>query len=187
MDCEREKGVVASAEFRGLIWRREHRFDLGPGEERDQLLLGAFVRNCENTLDERRATGLAQRGVAEERMNRSEPRVSSPDAIPALLLQIRKEPCDERRVEIREIEIGGRLPELVLGEAEEESEGVSIRRDGVRARASLLEQPFCEERLKKRGERTHDRTRSARSSLRPTSAINSGAAVRYQYVDDGSR
>jgi hypothetical protein len=59
LDREREDGVVASPELRGLVWRRDDGFDFETGEESDQLLLGAFVRDRENALEESRATRLA--------------------------------------------------------------------------------------------------------------------------------
>jgi hypothetical protein len=72
-------------------------------------------------------------------VNRSEARVSSPDAVSAILFQVRQEPRDEWRVEVREIEVGGRFSKMCLSESEEKSERVSIRRHGVPARSSLIE------------------------------------------------
>ena len=57
---------------------------------------------------------------------------------------------------------------------------------GVSAGVSLLQEALGEERFEKGRKRTHGNSLRERSSFRAASAMSSGDAVRYQYVDDGS-
>ena len=48
--------------------------------------------------------GVAQRGVAEQRVDRGEPGVAGADAVAALVLEVVQERADQRRVEIVDVQ-----------------------------------------------------------------------------------
>jgi len=72
-----------------------------------------------------------------------------------------------------------------LGEAEQESEGVTVGGDGVRADSSLVDQTLGEERFEDGRQRCHTGSRSEDSSRVAAACSRSGCADRYQYVDAG--
>ena len=79
-----------------------------------------------------------------------------------------------------QVQGGGGLPQRLVGERQQQAEGVAVGGDRVRAGVALLQEALGEERLEEGGQGAHGSAPSARWSLRPTSAISSGAAVRYQ-------
>ena len=92
--------------------------------------------------------------------------------------------ADQRRVQIVEVQLKRLFAGLVLGEAQQQPEGVAVGGDGVRAGVALGDQTFGEERLHRRRERAHDGTPGNRSSLLLMTASNSGTACRYQLFRD---
>ena len=96
------------------------------------------------------------------------------------------EGADQRRVQIGELELGGRFSRSLLGEDEKQLEGVAICGDSVRAGLALADQPLGDICLKGRCKGGHARPSRCASSRCPASAISSGAADRYQKVCLGS-
>ena len=96
-------------------------------------------------MDQRGVGGLSQGGVAEQGMHGDEPSVSGPDGVVAFTLEVIEERTDERRVEVGEVELAGRLAGLPLGEAEQEPESVAVGGDRMDAGPALGHQPLGEE------------------------------------------
>ena len=82
--------------------------------------------------------GVAQRGEPEERVDRRQPGVAGAGAVAALVFEVVEERGDQRRVEVLELERRRRLAGLLLGEGEQQPEGVAIGGDRVRAGALWL-------------------------------------------------
>ena len=91
-----------------------------------------------------------------------------------------------RGVDVVDVQLDGGFPVAARGEAQQQPEGVAVGGDRVRAGLALGQQPLGEERLQGGSERAHGRSpRVAPGAPRPV-AMSSGAAERYQYVEDGS-
>jgi transposase InsO family protein len=159
------------------------------GEVGRDGVLGSFVGDRENALNQRRVRGFAVGGVAEHGTDRSEARVASPHGVATLVFEVVQEPADQRSVEIGEIELGWLCAGLGVGVGEQQTERVAVGAHGVRAGVQLAVESFGEERLQDRSERGHWSAPSwsalwwsALSGSRrcAASAISSGAADRYQ-------
>src|SRR5882672_5399558 len=119
-------------------------------------------------------------GEAEEGVDGGEAGVASAYAVAPVLLQVLQESDDERCVEIPHVQPHRRLAGSLLGEAEQQAEGVAVGGHGVRAGLTLVKQTFGEERLQGGGQRAHRRSSRARWRRCPASTSNSGVADRYQ-------
>lgn len=95
-----------------------------------------------------------------------------------------QEGTDERGVEVGQAEPVRARPGALLGEAEQEPEGVAVGGDGVGTHPALGHQPLGEERFQARREVGHLVTRRA-WRRRAAAASSGGEADRYQYVDAG--
>lgn len=92
---------------------------------------------------------------------------------------------DQRCVEVVEVQQAGLGAGLVGRVLEQQPEGVAVGGDRVRAGVALAHQPVGEERLQARGESGHDSDPVWPARRAAASSINSGAALRYQYVPAG--
>ena len=106
---EQEEGVVAAAGPGAAVGGGEQRVELGFGEERDQRAVEALGRDRQDALDRGGVLGVPQRGVAEQRADRGQARVAGAGAVVALVLEVIQERADQRRVEIVDVEVAGRL------------------------------------------------------------------------------
>ena len=79
LDGEQDQRVVAAADPGRLVGGGEQRVDLGFGEERDERLVEALGRDRQDALDRGGVLGVPQRGVAEQRADRGQPRVAGAD------------------------------------------------------------------------------------------------------------
>ena len=129
--------------------------------------------------------GVTQGGVAKQRADRRQARVAGPDRVAALVLEVIQERADQRRLEIVDVEIAGRLVTVLGGECKQQADRVAVGGDRMRAGLSLGDQPIGEERLQRRREQAHLAPPSARSRRSAASPSSSGAACKYQYVDPG--
>ena len=91
-----------------------------------------------------------------------------------------KERTDERGIDLRDIEVRRFNGQARGRKADQQPQGVSIRRHGMRTGLSLPHESLGEERLERRRERTHTPPPRERWRRSPASASNSGAADRYQ-------
>ena len=158
----------------------EQRIELGIGEERDKRLVKALGGDRENPLDCGGVLGVLERGVFEQRADRREPGVASPDAVRAVVLEVVEKRADQRGVEVVYLQQAGLLGGVLRGEREQHPQRVAVGSDRVRAGFSLVDQSVGEERLQRRCEQTHRAPSSKRSSRSAASASSSGAACRYQ-------
>ena len=101
-------------------------------------------------------------------------------AVVAHFFQVLQERRDERGIGICHVELGRGLVGALLGEAEQEPEGVPVAGDGVRAGAFLAGQPVGEERFERRGQGAHRRAPRWPSMWAMASSVSSGTAEKYQ-------
>jgi len=162
----------------------KQRFDLVVGEVGDQRPVEPFGWDREHSGDAVGVLGVGQRREPEQRVDRGQSGVAGADAVAALLLEVVQERADHRRVQLVDVQPGGRDTGAGGDVTEQQPHRVAVGGDGVVAGVLLPDQPVGEERLQGRGEDAHHRTPDppARwaSSRRPASAISSGAADRYQ-------
>jgi hypothetical protein len=147
--------MVTAADPSGAVWRCEERVDLRRGEVADDRAVEALGRDGEHTSDEVRVLGVSQRGESEQRVDHREPGVEGPWAVVAIALEVVEERRDARGVEMLDVKRGRPLAGGLLGEGEQQPEGVAVGRDRVRAGVSLIDQPVGEERLQSRSQRAH--------------------------------
>ena len=88
-------------------------------------------------------------------MDRREPGVEGARSVATLAFEVVEERGNPGRVEVLDIERRRLLAGLPLNEGQEQSEGVAIGGDRVRAGVSLVDQPVGEERLQRGRQRTH--------------------------------
>ena len=86
-------------------------------------------------------------------MDCGEAHVTTAGAVLAFALEMFEERPQQRRVEFGHREIRGCLAQALLCILKEQAKGITVARDGMRARLTLLHEPIHEERLHKRGER----------------------------------
>lgn len=172
--------MIASAEPAAAIRRSEERFDLVLVEVGDERALVALGWDLDHTRDRLGVLGVAQRGVAVERVDRCQASIPRAGSIASLILEVVEESADQRRVQVAEVKLAGLLAGLALREAQQQPQRVAVGGHGARAGVSLGDEPVYEKRLERRGERAHDQPSSIPSSRCATSASSSGAACRYQ-------
>ena len=124
--------------------------------------------------------GVVQREVAEQGVDRGQPVVAGGGAVVAVAFEVIEERGDQRRVELGDVQGGGRLAEAFGGEGQQQPEGELVGADGVRAGGPLADQPVGEEGLQRGGERGHRRAPYRVCSRWAASPISSGDADRYQ-------
>jgi hypothetical protein len=88
LDRDEQHRVVAAPDPCGSVRRREQRVDLAAVEIGDGGLAVACGGDLEHPGDACCVLGVAQRGVAEQRVDRREPGVACRDAVPALALEV---------------------------------------------------------------------------------------------------
>ncbi|MNL73748.1 hypothetical protein D3C87_1992520 [compost metagenome] len=85
-------------------------------------------------------------------MDRRQPQVAGPGRDPARRLQFVEEGEDQRCIDVIQGERRGRLAQPPLHEPQQQTEGIAVRSDRVRAGLALLHQPLREEALQQPGE-----------------------------------
>ena len=160
--------------------------DFGHGQEAHQGAFPAFGLDGEDALYERGVLGVAVGGEVEQRPYGSEACVPAGGDDATFVLEVVEEGGDHRSVEVIDAEVRWCLPGLFVREAEQQPEAVPVGGNGVGASVLLGHHPLCEERFEGWGEHAHLLTSKASSRRRLVSAMSSGAAERYQYVDFGS-
>jgi hypothetical protein len=108
--------VVAAPDPRGSIRRREQRIDLAAVEVGDGGSAMACGGDLKDPGDAGGVLGVAQSGVAEQRVDRREPGVPGRGAVPALAVEVSEERADQRCVEVGEVEAAGRFAGSLLRE-----------------------------------------------------------------------
>jgi hypothetical protein len=95
-------------------------------EKLDQPALMALVGYGEDALAEQRMGGFLQGDIPKEGMDGRQPGIAGAGGVPAISFEMLEEPTDERRSEILEQEIRGRLIELFCRETQKQAEGVTV-------------------------------------------------------------
>lgn len=119
-----------------------------------------------------------------KRPQRSQTGISAAGSVCSLSFELVEEGGQERSVELDQGQLRRRCSQPLLRVAHEQSEGLRVGRDRVRARATLRDQALRKKRLTERRKgglgfhRAPPFQRASRSS--PAAAINSGVFVRYQ-------
>jgi hypothetical protein len=159
LDGEQEHCPITPPNPTGQIRCRQHRLTLFAGEEFDGPTFVAFRRHREYLLTQQGMRRLLESNILKKRMNRSQANVASASGILAAILKVVKEIADKTRIQIFEHEIRRRFAQPFFCEMQEQPEGVTIPRYGVRTRPPLPKQAICKERLQKRRKagRCHDR------------------------------
>src|SRR6478609_4252949 len=156
----------------------EERVDLVVGQVGDEFAVEQLDRDGQDTLDRAGVLGVAERGVGEQRVDRRKAVVAGTYAVASYRLQVLQEGDDEGGVQVTRP-----FPRAVGGEAQQQTVGVSVGRDGVGACSPLDHQALREERFECWGEGGHRRTPAGWVPRRcATSSISSGDVLMYQYV-----
>ena len=99
--------------------------------------------------------GVAESGVAEQRVDSGQPRVAGARAVVPVVAQVFQEGSDEVGVEVVQVQLAGCGAGAGLGEGQQQAEGVPVGGHGVAADLALGDQPVGEEGLQDRGEGGH--------------------------------
>ena len=139
----------------GRVRCAEERFDLFLSQIGDKGRFVALLRDRQDALDGGGVFRVAEGGIAEERVDRRQPRVACTDAVAALNLQVLQKHADELGVKIGDLELGRGLAGLPFGEDQQQLESVAIGGDGVRAGLALAGEPVGHVGLQGGGEAAH--------------------------------
>ena len=128
---------------------------LGDGEVADDATIRPLQWNREDTADLFQRRGHTMLHIPHERLDGGQARVARARTVAPLLLQVGEEREDERRVEVLELEAGGRHTALLAREREEELKCVGVRVARLGARTAFDGKAHTEEGRDVRGERRH--------------------------------
>jgi hypothetical protein len=180
--CQQE-GMISLPNPGVAVRHRKKGFDLGSSEEVDQRSRVPFAWNGQHPLDESGVLRRLQSGVAEERMDRSEPQIAGARAIRTCGFQMIQKRRQEWGGQILKGELGRWAPQPSLCKLEQQTKGVPIGVNRVRAGFALSDQALGEECFQQWREvswRVH-RIPSQRCSRRfPAAAMSSGVQLKYQ-------
>ena len=142
--CQQE-GMISSPIPGVAVRHRKKGFDLGSSEEVDQSSGVPFAWNGQHPLDESGVLRCLQSGVAEERMNRSEPQIAGARAIRTGGFQVIQKRRQEGGGQILKGELGRWAPQASLCKLEQQTKGIPIGVNRVRAGFALSDQALGEE------------------------------------------
>jgi hypothetical protein len=142
-----EQRPVPPARPRGLVGHCHEGIDLGPGEELDLPSMVTLYGYCQDALGQGSVERVMEGNVAEERMERRQSDISAAGSVAALLLEVVEEGAEKDSIKILEAHGRRRLLETALRKPKEETEGIAIARDGMRACVELTHEAVREECL----------------------------------------
>ncbi len=99
--------------------------------------------------------GMFERGVVEHGVDRGESVVAGGDGVVSLLFEMIEEPGDQVGVEVGDVQLRRRFAGATVREAQQESVGVPVGGDRVRAGLALPDEALGEEPLHGRSKRSH--------------------------------
>jgi hypothetical protein len=172
LNGEQEHCPITSANPSGEIDGSQHGLTLFAGEKFDGPTFVAFGGQCQDLLAKQRMRWLLESDVLKERMNRRQADVASASAVLSAILEVVEEITDKTHVQIFEREVRWRFAQPFFCEMQEQAEGVTIPRYGVRTRPPLPNQAICKERLKKRRKAVGGHDRSSFSLANRRSVAN---------------
>jgi hypothetical protein len=147
LECRGEHRVVAAACPGGLVRSGEQRVGLRLAEVGDDRAVEPLGRDGQDPLDDRRVLGMAERCVAEQGVDGGQAGVAGADAVSPRGSQVVEERADQRGVQVGDPQPRRGAARLLLGEGQQEPEGVAVGGDRVAAGVALPDQPVGEERL----------------------------------------
>ena len=103
------------------------------GQETDELAVVALALYCQHSLDQGTVSRLLQRCVLEEGVDGRQTRVATASAVPTVFFKVFEESPDDRSVQVFEREGRRLLVEPLASEAKQESEGIPVCCNRVRA------------------------------------------------------
>jgi hypothetical protein len=105
--------MISLSNPRVAVHRPQKRFDFGPAQKVDQSSGVPFAWDSQHPLDESGVLRCLQSGVAEERMNGSEPQIAGARAIRTGAFQMIQKRCQEGGGQILKVSLdGGHLNRL---------------------------------------------------------------------------
>ena len=137
----------------GRVGRIEDRLHLLSGEEAEHRPIEPLHRHGQRLLDDAQGRQVVMGRVLEERAQRGKPRIATARAILALALEVIEEIQHELGVEVDELQAGWGLAGLLLGELQQETEGIAVGRDSARAHGAVVGEMLGEEALHKHRKR----------------------------------
>lgn len=105
MDGDGDESVVTAPGPGGSVGCGDERDCFGVGEEANELTVGSFSRDGEDSLDGLCVVGVTERGVFEQGVDGGEPVVSGPDTVVSNLFEMVEERCDQCGVDIDQVEV----------------------------------------------------------------------------------
>ena len=124
--------MVAATRPAASVRRLEQRLRLDQVEVADVVVPVALGGNVHHLGDDLRVLGMLQRGVAVEGADRGESVVARADAVAPVLFEVGEKRADQRRLEVIEVQLEWRLAGLLVREAEQQPDRVTVGRDRVR-------------------------------------------------------
>jgi hypothetical protein len=100
LDGHREQGVIAAAGPAGAVRGGQQRLGFPGSQVGHDGLVEAGGRDGQDPLDQGGVLGVAQGGVAEQRVDRGQPRVAGARAVMPVVAQVLQEGSDEPGVEV---------------------------------------------------------------------------------------
>lgn len=142
-----EQCVVPAAVPGRAIRRREQGVGLRTGQVGNDRSVVAALRDREDLADGVGSVRDERQRIAVEGVDRGQACVAGRRAVVAFVVEVVEEGADGGGVELVEGKPGGTLVRLPRGEQEQQFEGVTVCRDGLRAGLQLPAQSFGEEAL----------------------------------------
>src|SRR5260370_20261365 len=127
---QHQQGVVAPPGPGGAVGGGQQRGGLVFGEVGDQGAVAALGRDGQHPGDDRGVFGVAQRGVAEQRVDGGQAGVAGGGAVAAHGFQGGQERADQRGVQVADLQLGRRLAQLAAGDRPDQLPGVAVRGKG---------------------------------------------------------
>ena len=127
-----------------LSHHRQHFF---ARQETEHRTLEALHRHAQRSLDDVQRRHVAPRRELEERTQRCQPQIAAAHRVVPLLLQVVQERQDQIGFDVGQAQCRGRLAQTLLGEVQEQHQGVAIGSDGAWAQGTLHDQIRGEELL----------------------------------------
>jgi hypothetical protein len=140
-----EKRVIAAAKPGALVRSCEQGLDLRTREKMHQGPRKALAGNRQDALNLRGVSGCFEGGVSKERVDGREPKIPAPHAQPSMLLYVIEKRRDQWRIDRLESQARRGRVQPLLHKRQQQTEGVAIRTDGMRAGLPLLHQPLRKE------------------------------------------
>src|SRR6266851_9849440 len=130
LECKKQQRMVPTASPGRAVRHREECQQFSTVQECDESPFESLRRDGQDALDVVRVLGVVEGREAEEAVDGSKSGVACADTVLAVLFEILQEGADERRVDVREVESRGRLASPLVGEPNQQAEGVAIGADG---------------------------------------------------------